>query len=54
MMKIRLDSEAYNRGHAAGASGEFSNSCPYRVLTLESLSWHSGFIEGKAKKKGDL
>jgi ribosome modulation factor len=45
--QIRLDPQAYDAGFAAGKAGEFSNACPYQPLTLESLSWHSGYIEGK-------
>jgi ribosome modulation factor len=49
-MKIELNPEAYNAGFAAGEAGEFSNACPHRPASIESLSWHSGFIEGKAKR----
>jgi ribosome modulation factor len=49
--QIRLDPQAYDAGFAAGQAGEFSNSCPYPPMTIESLSWHSGYIEGKAKKQ---
>jgi ribosome modulation factor len=48
--RIRLDDKAYDAGFAAGEAGEFSGSCPYPAMTIESLSWHSGFIEGKAKR----
>jgi ribosome modulation factor len=50
-LPVRLDQEAWNAGFAAGQAGEFSNSCPYPPMTIESLSWHSGYIEGKAKRK---
>jgi hypothetical protein len=50
-MTVRPDQEAWDAGFAAGQAGEFSNSYPYPPLSIESLSWHSGYIEGKAKRK---
>ena len=49
--QVRLDPQAYDAGFAAGKAGGFSNACPYPPLTLESLSWHSGYIEGKAQRQ---
>jgi ribosome modulation factor len=49
-VKIELNPEAYNAGFAAGAAGERSDSCPHRPASIESLSWHSGYIEGEAKR----
>jgi ribosome modulation factor len=49
-VNIRLNPKAYDAGFAAGEAGERSDSCPYRPASAESLSWHSGFIEGKAKR----
>ena len=47
--KIRfiLDLAAWDAGYAAGEAGEPLSSCPYPTSSRESLSWHSGFIEGE-------
>jgi len=47
-VSIRMPDDA---GFAAGKAGEFSNACPYPPLSIESLSWHSGYIEGKAQRQ---
>ena len=46
-MTISLDQKAYDAGYHAGEKGKPSDSCPYERNSVESLSWHSGFIEGK-------
>ena len=50
-MIVRFDPKAQEAGFAAGRAGEFSNSCPHPAMSIESLSWHCGFIAGKAKHK---
>ena len=49
--QVRLDPQAWDAGFAAGKAGEFPDACPYQPMTLESLSWHSGYIEGKAQRQ---
>jgi hypothetical protein len=59
--RFTLDLAAWDAGFEAGFAGarrgldlsegnDPLNSCPYPVASRESLSWHSGFIEGKAKR----
>jgi ribosome modulation factor len=48
--KLVLDLPAWDAGYNAGQAGESMNSCPYPIPSRESLSWHAGFIEGKAKR----
>jgi ribosome modulation factor len=50
-LKFTIDREAWNAGFAAGEAGKALTACPYRMGTKESLSWHSGYIEGKANRK---
>lgn len=47
---LELDRPAYDAGFAAGVAGE-PLRCPYPPMSLESLSWHSGYIEGKAERE---
>jgi len=49
-ISIRLDPQVWQQGLTAGAGGQSGNACPYRPLTLASLSWHSGYLEGKAQR----
>jgi ribosome modulation factor len=49
--EFTLDSEAWNAGFAAGEAGKPLTACPYPARSPESLAWHSGFIEGKAKRR---
>jgi hypothetical protein len=50
MSKKRLeqDSKAWQEGFAAGEA--LKADCPYPTLTIEALSWQSGYIEGKAER----
>jgi ribosome modulation factor len=48
-LRLVLDIPAWDAGYAAGAAGEPLDSCPHPPATRESLSWHSGYIEGRAK-----
>jgi hypothetical protein len=56
---IRIDSKAWDEGFKAGETirswpGESRCAvhCPYPPASIEALSWHSGFIEGDAKRQG--
>ena len=51
--QVSLDPQAYDAGFEAGKAGEFPDTCPYPPMTLESLSWHSGYIEGKAQRQDE-
>jgi ribosome modulation factor len=42
--------DAWQAGYAAGAVGLPMSRCPAPAGTIESWSWHSGFIEGKAQR----
>ena len=61
---IRQDSAAWAAGFAAGQApqtppgvgldfraGKTLTACPYPTKSPEALSWHSGFMEGKAKRE---
>ena len=48
-MSLSLDIAAWDAGFEAGFAGEPLDSCPYLATSRESLSWHSGYIEGRAK-----
>lgn len=50
-MRFILDIPAWDAGFEAGFRGQPLESCPYRSASQESLSWHSGFIEGKAARQ---
>jgi len=50
-LPFNIDPQAYDAGFEAGKAGEFPDTCPYAPMTLESLSWHSGYIEGKAQRQ---
>jgi hypothetical protein len=47
-----MDRDAWIAGFRAGARGLSTTKCPHRPGTNESYSWHSGYIEGKAKHDG--
>jgi ribosome modulation factor len=47
-MRIEIDAQAWNRGFWDGELGKPLDCCPYAVKAAESLSWLSGYIEGKA------
>jgi ribosome modulation factor len=46
---LSLDDRAWEEGYRAGRLGSHSKG-PYPVHTLQSLSWISGYIDGKAAK----
>jgi hypothetical protein len=66
-LKFTIDSEAWAAGFAAGLAGQAPQTppgvglafragktltaCPYPARSPEALSWHSGFIEGRAKRE---
>ena len=49
--KFTIDLAAWDLGFAAGEAGQALTACPYPKGSNESLSWHSEFIEGKAKRQ---
>jgi hypothetical protein len=48
--RFTLDLAAWDAGFAAGGSRPGADRQPYPKGSNESLSWHSGFIEGKAAR----
>jgi len=50
-MVLRHDSKAWDKGFKAGETSPIAH-CPYYPLSLQAWSWHSGFIEGDAKRRG--
>jgi ribosome modulation factor len=50
----RRITEAWAAGFAAGEAGQALTDCPYPARSTESLAWHSGFIEGKAKRQSEF
>src|SRR5262245_10658387 len=51
-MRIDIDGQAWDRGFWDGEAGKPLNSSPYGPRTSASLSWSSGYIEGKAFRNG--
>ena len=51
-MKLTIDSTAWQEGFDGGEAGRPMSRCPYRAATTEAWSWHSGWIEGDAKRQG--
>ena len=51
-MRIEIDSQASDKGFEDGEQGMPLCPCPYALGTTESLSWVSGYIEGKAARNG--
>src|SRR5215467_8794036 len=51
-MRIEMDRQAWNQGFWDGELGRPLDCCPYAVKAAESLSWLSGYIEGKAFRNG--
>jgi ribosome modulation factor len=49
-MRIEIDGQAWDKGFEDGEQGESLFLCPYEPGTTESLSWVSGYIEGKAAR----
>ena len=51
-MRLTIDGNAWNQGFWDGEMGLALRSCPYARGTSDSLSWSSGYIEGKAARNG--
>ena len=51
-MRIQIDGQAWDKGFEDGEQGAPLFVCPYEPGTTESLSWVSGYIEGKAARNG--
>jgi ribosome modulation factor len=51
-MRIEIDGEAWDKGFYDGEQGKSLFLCAYEPGTTESLSWVSGYIEGKAARNG--
>jgi ribosome modulation factor len=52
MMKPEINREAWIAGFHAGETGRPSRTCPYPAIRFLAWSWHSGYIEGDAKRQG--
>ena len=51
-MRVEIDGQAWDKGFEDGEQGGSLFLCPYKPGTTESLSWVSGYIEGKAARNG--
>jgi len=51
-MRIAINEEAWLRGFDDGEQGKPRHECPYHISSDDSLSWISGYIEGKAERDG--
>lgn len=50
---LKHDPRAWEEGFRAGESRvRFPLRCPYPAGTTEAWSWHSGYVEGDAKRQG--
>jgi len=50
---LRQDPKAWEKGFKAGDSAAGASvRCPYSAGTTEAWSWHSGYVEGDAKRQG--
>jgi hypothetical protein len=50
---LKHDPRAWEAGFSAGESRvRFPLRCPYPAGTTEAWSWHSGYVEGDAKRQG--
>jgi ribosome modulation factor len=49
-MLLNQDPRAWEEGYQSGATASHA-SCPYPVDSLKSWSWHSGWIEGNARRR---
>jgi hypothetical protein len=50
---LKQDPVAWEEGFVAGESGtKTALRCPYAAGTTAAWSWHSGYIEGNAKRQG--
>jgi ribosome modulation factor len=47
---LELDDRAWEEGYRAGRLGIHHSKGPYHPPSLKSLSWISGYIEGKAAR----
>jgi ribosome modulation factor len=50
--RLTIDSRVWLEGFTAGEAGRLASRCPYAAATTEAWSWHSGWIEGDAKRQG--
>lgn len=51
-MRLVIDPKSWRDGFAAGEARRLASRCPYAAATTEAWSWHSGWIEGDAKRQG--
>jgi len=50
---LRQDPKAWEKGFKAGESTVRAPvRCPYSAGTTQAWSWHSGYVEGDAKRQG--
>ena len=50
---LKHDPKAWEEGFSAGESGVRNPlGCPYPAGTTQAWSWHSGHVEGDAKRQG--
>ena len=50
---LKHDPKAWEEGFNAGENRvRFPLRCPYPAGTTEAWSWHSGYVEGDAKRQG--
>ena len=50
---LRQDPKAWEKGFKAGESTVWAPvRCPYSAGTTQAWSWHSGYVEGDAKRQG--
>ena len=50
---LKHDPKAWEEGFSAGKSRvRFPLGCPYPAGTTQAWSWHSGYVEGDAKRQG--
>ena len=50
---LRQDPKAWEKGFKAGDSTVRAQvRCPYSAGTTQAWSWHSGYVEGDAKRQG--
>lgn len=52
MMALEQDPKAWQEGFEAGERNQQPRRCPYPAGSREAWSWHSGLIEGDAKRQG--
>ena len=50
---LKHDPKAWDEGFKAGeSSARLPARCPYPAGTTAAWSWHSGYVEGDAKRQG--